>query len=171
MPTIPLTQGKVAIVDEQDYAALNRWKWRALKGGLTYYAVRSVGKDVVMMHRQIMAAVDQEYIDHRDLDGLNNRRENLRRCSHSRNHQNQRPRRDRKCKYKGVSRYADRPGLFRARIDNGTKRIHLGCFTSEEAAARAYDRAALEYFGEFARTNFPTVGAAFGEADTAMGNW
>lgn len=162
--TIPLTGGLVAWVDEADYATLIRFRWRAHRGGHTHYAIRSVGKKAVLMHRQLLNAAPREEIDHRDLDGLNNRRSNLRVCSNRQNHQNQRPRSDRKTAFKGVSAYSQRPGLWRARICLHGKRLHLGCFDSAEAAALAYDNAARLYFGAFARTNF-------GESETAGGNW
>ena len=165
--SILLTQGKVALVDEADYKALMRYKWRAQRDRFTFYAVRSVGKvGVELMHRQILHVASDSTIevDHANRDGLDNRRANLRRCSKSQNHQNQQPRSDRKSRFKGTSRYVDRPGLWRARIVVNGVRIHLGCFQSEEEAAAAYDAAALQSYGEFARTNF-------GEAETANGKW
>lgn len=166
MKRIPLTQDRCALVDEEYFEGLSKFKWRAQKDFRTgrVYAVRSVGKVSVMMHRQIMGIDDDREVDHINGVGLDNRRSNLRYATKSQNHQNQKLRADTKTGFKGVSKYANRRDLWRARILVKGERIHLGCFKSPEEAAVAYDEAAKKFFGEFALINF-------GDAETAGGNW
>jgi hypothetical protein len=158
---IELTQGKFAIVDAEDAPALLAYSWQASKSDRmtgshdTYYARRaergSDGKPhYVQMHRQIMDAPEEMEVDHRDGDGLNNRRYNLRTCTHAQNGANQRIPKNNKSGFKGVCRQKDCLG-WRAKIQ-GT---YLGLYDSAEEAARAYDTAAVRTFGEFASLNFP----------------
>lgn len=98
------------------------------------------------MHREI---VDAPEVDHRNGDRVDNRRANLRAATHLQNCQNARPKGQ--SRFKGVSRYRER---WHARIKVPGRRIDLGSFHDEESAARAYDVAAREHFGEFARLNF-----------------
>ena len=153
---IPLTQGKVAIVDPADYLALKRYKWFAAKGRRTYYAARRARGRQIWMHRQILKPPSRLVVDHIDHNGLNNRRENLRPCTRRQNNFNQLPRRGGSSKYKGVTR-CRRTGIFRAQISRNKKCIHIGRFKKEIDAAKAYDKKAKELFGEFAYLNFPPV--------------
>lgn len=161
MKTIPLTQGQVALVDDEDYEALSKFKWYAniqRKGrGEQRYAVRNAhkpeGRGQVYMHRQILPGVTQ--IDHRYGNGLNNQRENLRPSTPSQNIANQKKTyRNRTSKYKGVHLHTQ---LKKWSVQVNHK--HVGLFVDEEDAARAYDRAALKVYGEFARLNFPELRA------------
>ncbi len=162
---ILLTQGKVAIIDDDDYEAISEHKWLAHKSGLRmvrYYAERQVRygtKQVLVgMHRDIMGLVigDGLQIDHANGDGLDNRRSNLRICTQSQNNANSRRlASDRSCNFRGVqyvSRARTKPWLARIRCKN--KLHYLGYFATEEEAARVYDKKSMEFFGEFARTNF-----------------
>jgi hypothetical protein len=157
---VELTRGKVALVDDEDYEWLSQWKWRAyttLKNK-SFYAVRTVRvndhRTTVRMHRVIMDAPDNLEVDHIDGDGLNNQRSNLRLATRSQNQANCPLSSRNSSGYKGVYRY--RPnGRWTARLRKGDRLLHLGCFDDREEAARAYDVAALEYWGEFARLNFP----------------
>lgn len=154
---IPLTQGYVAVVDEEDFESVSAHCWHVQvdkRRPSIQYARRDVGDSAVFMHQQILGFPKGCEIDHINGNGLDNRKKNLRKSSKSQNHQNQIIRGDSKTGFKGVSRYSNRPGLWRARISVGGKRLHLGCFSSPEEAARAYDEAAEKHFGEYAKLNF-----------------
>jgi len=164
---IPLTQGKVAIVDAADYERLSKYKWYAKKGWRTYYAVRGVrvyknGKYVrvrqIPMHRWLTKAPRNKLVDHRDHNGLNNRRGNLRLATPRENAQNRRAKLTSRSEYKGVYRRKD-SDVFEAAIKNKGKRIYLGRFKRKDDAARAYDEKAKEVHGEFACLNFPEKGS------------
>jgi len=94
MKRIPLTQGKFAIVDDADFEWLSQWKWRARKDYNTWYAIRRVVRGscrtTTSIHRQIMEAKPGSQVDHRNRDGLDNRRCNLRFCTNAQNAMNQR---------------------------------------------------------------------------------
>lgn len=165
---IPLTQGYFAIVDPQDYQRLSRYKWRLCrtKGKNVLYAERSIrlpgGKySRLLMHRQVLSspkgrligALEGYIIDHINGCGLDNRRANLRLATVAQNAWNSKKRNSRSG-YKGVWFAADK-GLWRAAIVCHGRRIHLGYFRDKIDAARAYDDAAIKYYKEFARLNFP----------------
>lgn len=161
MKQIPLSGGGFCVVDDIDFEYLNRIKWRGIKGYHTTYVYGYLSHKVsgergmkVYMHRLIMKVSERNvYVDHRDSDGLNNTRSNLRICSAIENGMNQIKRKPTKLKSKGVSMQVT--GRFSARIKASDKYLHLGTFQTEEDAARAYDEAAKVYYGEFARLNFP----------------
>lgn len=147
---IPLTRGKVALVDKQDYEWLMQWKWHAAKAG---YAVRTVnGGSKIFMHREIMKAVSGEEVDHIDGDGFNNRRVNLRVCTHSDNLKNSAGRSDNKSGFKGVS-WDNRKQRWRATIQVNGKYVSCGTYSTPEAAAYAYNQKAIELHKEFAKLN------------------
>ncbi|KKN70096.1 hypothetical protein LCGC14_0434210 [marine sediment metagenome] len=150
---ISLTQGKFAIVDDGDYEELSKHKWCATKGRSTYYARRAEYREYIYMHRQILSQPDGILTDHRDGNGLNNTRDNLRICTKGQNSMNQRPQKGGSSCYKGVSWHKAR-GKWHARIELNQKTKHLGIYDNEIEAAKAYDNAASELFGEFAYTNF-----------------
>lgn len=156
MREIILTQGKVALVDDEDYEFISQWKWHydGTHGG---YAIRTQrqGKRSLhfKMHRVIMGVTDpQILVDHRDVDGLNNQRSNLRVCSHRQNNCNKVKSKNRSSRYKGVSFYK-KYGTWEAGICVNYKNIYLGRFETEEEAALAYNRKAVELHGEFALLN------------------
>lgn len=157
---IPLTKGKFATVDAADFDFINQWKWNCKKCKRTHYACRTSREDgkmrTVWMHR-VLLGIDGKhkiFCDHIDNDGLNNTRNNMRTATHQENCRNRRSRRNSSSKYLGVSRYTRDPNTWVAQISTGEKKIMLGHHKSEEAAAKAYDAAALKYHGEFAHLNF-----------------
>ena len=111
----------------------------------------------VYMHRQLVGARSGEQVDHRDGDGLNNRRANLRGCNQSQNFANRVVLPVKVSPYRGV--YPARNGRgWRAQAKARGHTVHLGTFTTPEAAARAYDCFAVQTWGEFARPNFSPRG-------------
>lgn len=144
---IPLTQGKVALVDDEDYAFLMQWKWYYNCG----YAKRGA-RGRITMHGTIMPSPDGTAPDHRNGNGIDNRRDNLRPATPQQNMWNRKAVTGSKSKYKGVDWYAA-SGTWRAYIKINGKQKHLGCYREEQDAARAYNIAAKKYHGEFARLN------------------
>lgn len=142
------------MVDDADFDWLNQWKWHASKrkrkGREVFYACRVDGQ-CIYMHRQIMGSPPGLQVDHRDGEGLNNQRYNLRRSTHAQNLSNSRKRAGCSSRFKGV--YSRRSGKWLAQIRFGGRSRHLGIFEKEEEAARAYNKAAATAFGEFARLN------------------
>lgn len=150
---IPLANGRgVARVDDGDAGLVAGFRWR-LSGG---YAVAWSGcrpnRVVVAMHRLVLSAPPRVEVDHRDRDKLNNRRSNLRLATTRQNHGNVGRQSNNTSGYKGVC-WVPRRGWVANISDHGRLR-HLGYHATAEAAARAYDRAALDVFGEFASLNF-----------------
>jgi hypothetical protein len=178
MREIQLTKGYVAYVDDEDFDRVNAFSWQIhenmRKDGTVRnaYAARSAGavRTKQKLHRFILGITDPEIeVDHRDHDGLNNQRGNLRVATGSQNQHNRRKRFGTSSQFKGVSwlkgtvyngkQYA---GKWQARIqirfDSKSQSQYLGYFTDEVEAALAYDAAARQHFGEFALTNFPLEG-------------
>lgn len=166
--SIPLTRGFVAIVDDEDYDKVSRFKWHAKTSKRSVYAARAIPNPQARGPRQTLLYLHHVItgyprVDHRDGDGLNNRRENLRAATMTQNNQNRRASRTAASRFKGVftnSGFTNSGrGLpWKAGIKVGARSIHLGYFGSEDDAARAYDAAAREHFGEWAAVNFPAAG-------------
>lgn len=162
MGKIKLTQDYEALVDDTDFERVSEHKWyakveRRADCSVRVYAVRNVpreggGQMTQRLHRFIMDAPTDVQMDHINGDGLDNRRENLRVCTRSENQRNMRPRGG-YSQYKGVTLFK-RDAKWVARIWFDGKKIYLGKFDDEKAAAMAYDSAATNFFGPFARTNF-----------------
>ena len=159
MAEIPLTQGMVAIVDEEDFDYLNQWKWQALRIG---YAARSVicqeKKRMIYMHQLLIDVPKGKETDHKDRNKLNNCRSNLRACFHRQNTRNRgKPRKITSSIFKGVYWNKGRrkwQAYFRLPQPSGNGKVtNLGRFKDEEQAALAYNEAATKYFGDFARLN------------------
>lgn len=147
---IPLTKGQFALVDDADYDWLMQWKWCYAAVG---YAVSRIQGRVVYMHRLIAGSPQGMEIDHVDHDKLNNCRSNLRIATRAQNNGNRLKQPNTTSRYKGVAWYKAQ-GRWRAMIHRDDRPIFLGYFDDEIEAARAYDRAARELFGDFAKTNF-----------------
>jgi hypothetical protein len=158
MKFIELSKGYRTMVDDEDYDKLSLFKWNAheVRGGDKVYACRSVwdGKrnHTVFMHRELIETAAGFYTDHRDGDGLNNQRYNLRTATRGQNTQNSAKKAKAASKYKGVSfQVCKKPWI--ARIQHNNSSIYLGMFETEIKAAEAYNAAAVTLFGEFARLN------------------
>lgn len=157
MKTIQLTKGLVALVDDEDFEVLNQWKWKAhvYKDG-TAYAERNEWRcgqqKMILMHRQILGMTGKTKVDHRDRNGLNNQRENLRRATNSQSSANTKRHSDAGSRFKGVT-WDKARSKWMARITIGKRFNNLGRFNSESEAAAMYDLAAVLAFGEFALTN------------------
>ncbi len=163
---IRLTQGKWALVDAVDYERLAAFKWYAYRNpkGLSWYASRNGranGKRCrVLMHREVLRAEPGSLWDHRNRNGLDNRRRNLRPCTRRDNARNrERLRITKTSRYRGVCWYAPTK-TWKVQIQGAAGKVHLGYHRNEVAAARAYDAAAVEHFGEFAILNFRQAVAA-----------
>ncbi len=155
---IVLNQGYEAIVDDRDYEELSKYKWHIRTCcGFLHYAVRSFrvhgASKTEAMHRRILHVPKGLEVDHINGDGLDNRRANLRLCSRQQNAFNGHKRAN-ASGFKGVVWHKG-AGRWRAKIMKNHTTVHLGYFNFPEDAGRAYDRAARELFGEFARVNFP----------------
>lgn len=149
---IPLLGSVYALVDRPDVPLLLAYNWQVLRvKGRPAYAASRVAGVYVLMHRLIVEAPAGSEVDHVDGNGLNNRRENLRCCTHQQNCRNSRKHPGRS-DYKGVC-WEKRRGHWVAMIRTSQGRKHLGSFDSEKDAAEAYKLAARQYHGEFARTS------------------
>lgn len=157
MKEIQLTQGKIALVDDEDFyrVSLHKWQTRQSTSGC-WYAFAKINGENISLHSYILPPKDGFVIDHKSGDGLDNRRSNLRHATVSQNMANQKQHRDSKSPYKGIWRAAhcDR---WAAQIVCKRRKIYLGVYQKAEDAARAYDAKARELFGFFAKTNFPAV--------------
>lgn len=168
MKQIPLSQGKVALVDDADFDGLNRHKWCAVRVRRktmpdVFYAVRAINYRradgsktcrLEYMHRVLVP--DAPDVDHQDGSTLNNQRYNLRPATRSQNIANTPKRSGTTSRFRGVCR--SQRGRWIAAIRHLGHTTHLGTYEREEDAAHAYDAAARRVFGEFARLNFPRDG-------------
>ena len=144
MREITLSQGMVALVVDEDFDLVSQFKWHAYKDHNAFYAqAHDTPATTIYMHRILLGVgrgCRDVKVDHRDGNGLNNQRYNLRLATHAQNMQNRRKVAG-KHRYKGVTPTAT-PGMWRARIRVDQKELHLGSFYSEEFAASAYDNKA-----------------------------
>lgn len=156
---IPLTMGKVALVDDDVFDQQGIFKWHAKKGRKgTFYAGRWVGprsaKQLLLLHREIMQAPPDKQVDHIDRNGLNCQRYNMRLATHQQNMCNRGAQVNNVSGYKGAHWIPDR-NKWMSNISVNGRSIFLGHFADKLQSARAYDAAARFYFGEFAILNFP----------------
>lgn len=146
MKKIKLTQGKYTIVDNDDYKNISIFNWSLLNNKYAYRIVKNKG---ILMHRFIMNAPKGKDVDHINHNGLDNRRCNLRICTHSENLAN----RTNKEKLKGVY-FRPKKNAWVSSIKINNKYVYLGYFKNKIEAAMAYDKKAKEIFGNFASLNF-----------------
>jgi len=162
-----LTQNKETLVDDEDYEMLMEHKWYANKlGNGKFYVMRSSPRDsngkrkTILMHRVITNTPKGMQVDHINGNPLDNRRENLRTCTNQQNGMNRERTKNNKSGYKGVC-YKKRtknmineyPKPWLARIKHNQKIIHLGYYKTKEEAALAYNKKAIELFGEYVKLN------------------
>lgn len=146
---IRMKGGKECLVSTEVFERLWPYTW-CVEG--TGYAMSRTSGQAVKMHRLIMGAKEGEYVDHIDGNPLNNTLGNLRLCKKQQNEFNQKIRTDNTSGYKGVSLLKE-SGRYRAYINKNRIRYELGIFLTKEEAALAYNRKAVELFGEYARLN------------------
>ena len=152
MKEILLTKNTVTLVDDEDYERLNQFKWHISTGYAARY-VHSIKKSSVYMHTEVLRHADKRYVvDHVDGNKLNNCKHNLRVCTQQQNSWNTNTPLRAASGYRGVYRNGAK---WCARIKHNNKVQHIGNFNTSEEAAMAYDVAALEYRGEFAKLNYP----------------
>ena len=155
MKQIPLSQGKFALVDDEDYERVNQYKWCINSNGYAVTSYRdSNGKRKAMkMHRFILNLnKGDSLVDHRDTIRINNQKYNLRVASFVENLRNQKINKNNKSGFKGV-RLHKPSSLYIAQIGINGKQKHIGYFKCSVEAAKAYNEAAIKYFGEFAQLN------------------
>jgi hypothetical protein len=152
---INLQHNFTTIIDDEDYHLIREYHWYAAEGVSTFYVQAGVYKDgvamdLVRMHRVILGVPDGYQVDHRNGNGLDNRRVNIRVCTHQQNMCNKKIPICNTSGYKGVY-FASHINKFIARIGYKNKRIHLGCFNTAIEASIVYENKARELFGDFYR--------------------
>lgn len=148
--------GYVAIIDIEDVEIVAPYRWQVAHNGNTRYATTQVDGKTIYMHRLITGADRGVSVDHVNHDGLDNRKANLRLCSHQNNLRNRVLARDNSTGYVGVEK--TRHGRYRAQVWDKGKRVHSSNHETPEDAALARDEAARELYGEYGTYNFPLPG-------------
>lgn len=157
--TIPLTRGYEAIVDDEDFEELSKFKWHVLPSGkhqTFMYAARgeTTTRKSIRMHRQIMGIAG--FVDHANGNTLDNRRCNLRPATRAQNRANSmETRQGVSSRFRGVSARANGRWFAQCGHHRPGDKSYVGAFDTEIAAALAYDIAARKRFGQFAKLNFP----------------
>lgn len=155
--SLVLPSGHVALIDETDLPLINQFKWHARRGRRTVYVQThgspANGRRRSYLHRLLLSAPPGLLVDHRNLNGLDNRRDNLRLCTPVENNANQQAQINNRSGYRGVHQQTSTTSPWRARIQINGKTRHLGCFADAWDAAQAYNTAATEVYGEFALLN------------------
>jgi hypothetical protein len=154
MKKIKLTQGKFALVDDVDFDWLNQWKWYTRKSRKTFYAQRNSKtingvRHLILMHRVILRPSIKKQVDHKDENGLNNQRNNIRICTIGQNNHNHGKTIKNTSGFKGVSWFIS-ANKWGAVIGVNGKQKYLGLFSSKIKASEAYIKACKKYHGEFA---------------------
>ena len=154
-----LGEGYWTLLDVKDYYRLRIFKWILYGNGTNLYAIRLRFTEpnktsTVYMHREIMNPPAGLVVDHRNCDGLDNRKDNLRFATHAQNTRNRRKKKNSSSRFLGVY-FNKEKSTWDSQLRHSDKRIWVGRFDNEIDAAHAYDRAAIKHHGEFARLNFP----------------
>ena len=154
---IYLGLGHFTIIEPRDYYLLSHFKWFVHGNGSNLYAARSaltsdLRSRIIYLHRQLMNPPPGLVVDHRNCDSLDNRRANLRTVTQAVNMRNRRKRKNTSSRFIGVH-FDKQRNKWSVHIRYNSKKIWLGRFDDEIAAAKAYDEAAKNHFGEFARLN------------------
>lgn len=154
MKQIPLTRGKIAIVDDEDYDYLiARGKWHCTHSGYAVRTERQLGRKVyIFMHRLIANAPRGKVADHIDRNPLNNQRSNLRICTQAENTRNASLSKNNTSGFNGVI-WCTSAKKWRVSIVVDRAQKYIGVFSCKIEAAKAYNAAALKYHGEFAKIN------------------
>lgn len=150
MKQLKLSQGKFALVDDEDFEKLNKYKW-CINGMGRAMRSTTKPKKCIYLHRAIMNPPKNMTVDHIDGNPLNNQKNNLRICLHKNNLKNRSINKNTPCGLKGVGLNSN--GKFTARIWYKKRLIHLGTFVSKEEAARAYNKKAMIFRGKYANLN------------------
>lgn len=148
---IQLTQGQIALIDDEDYSKVSVYKWWANWTKRTFYAKGYVEGKTIRLSHFILGVPSHVIVDHINGKTLDDRRENLRSVTNAQNCRNSGPRNGKK--YKGVFELPS--GRFAAKLWIAPKLKHLGVFDTMEEAALCVDKAVVDTFGEFVHTNFP----------------
>lgn len=157
MSEVPLTQGRIAIIDDEDLNLVSKYIWHYADqgtGGKGYAKTNNKGKKpaLLRMHRIILGLRGKEKVDHINRNTLDNRKSNLRIVTQSQNMMNAGIRKTNKSGFKGVH-FAKREKKWLAMIWKDNKQIFLGYFKSDKEAANAYNEGAIKYHGEYALLN------------------
>jgi hypothetical protein len=158
----------VALVDEEDYERVSQYRWSPARGRDTTYAMSRSGKTTIYLHRTVLSEPPCPEVDHKDGNGLDNRKFNLRVATHQQNLCNQRLSRANTSGYSGVS-WNRRRRKWVAQTKHYGKAIQIGLFDSKVDAALARDEYMRAHYGEYARLNFPEIGD-YWRAQAAEGN-
>jgi hypothetical protein len=158
MKKIKLTQGKFALVDDEDFEALSKHNWHVGYNAPNQFYAKRWGKvcekrnGQILMHREIMKTPDELQVDHINGNKLDNRKCNLRNCTHAQNQMNKAKAKNASSKFKGV-RWDKKKNIWSVELRISGEIIHIGRYHNQIEAARAYDESAKKYHGEFAYLN------------------